>query len=299
VAQRGAQSNRCEGRLPRPGPTIAARIGAGRRGRESVRLRAMEDRGRDLGRFVLADADEPRLTDEDSRHLARVLRAAPGDRLAGIDGAGARLPLVVRSVGRRELELEPAGPLVRTPPPGAAGSPLPAIEVACAPPRPSRIEPMLDRLTQLGAARIRLLSCRRTGPEDRRPRSGRLGRVLLESAKQSRQDWIPELTGPAEPACGPGATLLCDPLGAHPLLACLAELGTALASRSEWSGGPRPDPVLTLLVGPEGGFDPQERDELVAGGAIPVRLGPGVLRIETAAESALAAALLQADAQLG
>jgi 16S rRNA (uracil1498-N3)-methyltransferase len=54
---------------------------------------------------------------------------------------------------------------------------------------------------------------------------------------------------------------------------------------------PRPDRPIELLVGPEGGFTPEEEDQARRAGFAPVRLGPRVLRTETAAPALLAALL--------
>ena len=52
--------------------------------------------------------------------------------------------------------------------------------------------------------------------------------------------------------------------------------------------------TLTLFIGPEGGFTPQELEEVMAAGARPFSLGSAILRIETAAVAALVAATLGA-----
>jgi 16S rRNA (uracil1498-N3)-methyltransferase len=52
---------------------------------------------------------------------------------------------------------------------------------------------------------------------------------------------------------------------------------------------PAPTGPILLLAGPEGGFDPVERNAAIAAGCIPLRLGPRILRTETAALAALAA----------
>ncbi len=61
------------------------------------------------------------------------------------------------------------------------------------------------------------------------------------------------------------------------------EAGTRL------SGMPTPAGPVCLIAGPEGGFDPRERDAALAAGCVPISLGPRILRTETAAVAALAA----------
>jgi 16S rRNA (uracil1498-N3)-methyltransferase len=255
---------------------------------------------RDLGRFFLeggSAAQEPRLCAADAEHAVRVLRAAPGDRLVGLDGCGGRWPLVVRAVERRVLTLEAVGPGEQDPAPGEPGAPLPAIAVAVAPPRPGRIEPMLDRLTQLGVAQVLWLRCSRTGPEERAPRQARTARVVREALKQSGRTWLPRLAEvavePAELAGRAAALLVGDPSAGTPLLRELR------SSRARWASGGDGEtagagPGLCLVIGPEGGFDPLEREALAVAGGRGVRIAPHVLRIETAAEAAVAGAVLVA-----
>lgn len=239
-------------------------------------------------RFVLAHDPErapPTLVDEDVQHALRVLRVAVGDRIVGLDGRGAAWPLVVRSVARRALELESAGDPVRAPRPGTPGSGAPAVEVALSLPKGSRAEDCLGRLTQLGVTLVTPLTTRRSPPHARdagAARLERLARAGREATKQCGRLWFPELGAPCEletwlrartsgPAAPPLAWL--DPYAAETLLA--------------WPA-PRVEASLALAIGPEGGFDPAEEASLAASGAFRARLGGHVLRLETAAEAALA-----------
>jgi 16S rRNA (uracil1498-N3)-methyltransferase len=243
-----------------------------------------------LPRFLLAEA--PRvgarapLAEGELHHAARVLRLAPGDRALGLDGRGRAWPLeALRGQGRRgELELFVQAEPWSEPAPGAPGSPLPAIELCFPWPRPGREEALLERATQLGAARLRPLLCARTGPEDRAGRARRAERVLLQTLKQSRGLWAPELLEAAPPAELPsfmGREVCLDPGAETPLLACLSS---------------EPLAPLRLWIGPEGGFSPAEQESLAERGAQTARLGPFVLRIETAVEAALAVAVAVAEA---
>jgi len=230
-----------------------------------------------IRRFFLARSPAegpPELLDEDREHALRVLRIRAGDRLIGLDGRGGSWPLVVRSADRGRLELEPAGEGRLDPAPGREGAALPWIEIAVPMPKGGRLEEMLDRLTQLGAAAIAELRPERSEPRPGILEGARVGRVLREACKQSGRTWLPELRP------GPSATaadrILLDASAETPLASWIRP--------GRWTSE-RP---LTVLVGPEGGFTEEERAGFVAGGAVPVRLGPHVLRIETAAEAAMA-----------
>ena len=241
---------------------------------------------RDLGRFFVegpgpepaAEGDVPRLEAKDLEHALRVRRAAAGDLLTALDGRGGRWPLRVVRAERRELVLELAGEPSRDPAPGDRDADLPVIQMAVAIPRSGRLEPMLDRLTQIGVARIDPLRCAWTGPGERWPRSERLQRVLREAAKQCDRSWLPILSGPTpveewQPATQASIAVLHPSAPDH-----LLDWADAQA---RGAGGP-----LSLVVGPEGGFAGHELEALEARGAAPVRLGPHILRIEAAAEAA-------------
>lgn len=244
-------------------------------------------------RFFLAtpaDDPDPRLEPDEARHARRVLRLREGDELLGLDGAGALLPLRVRRTSARELEVEAAGPAEREPEPGAPGAPLPFVELAVAWPRASRADAMVDRLVQLGVAALTPLDARASGPKP--PPDGksgglaRLERIARSALKQSRRTWLPDLRPATDVAARAAAldgspTAMLDP-GAE------RHLGhwVATADRDR-QAGTRTRPIV-LAVGPEGGFTDDERAAWHEAGATSVVLHPHVLRIETAAEAALA-----------
>jgi len=230
-----------------------------------------------------------RLEEEDERHALRVLRLAAGARLTGIDGRGGRWPLTVRAAGRT-LELEPAGPVESVPAPGQEGSSCPWFELAVAWPRKNRVEEMLGRLTQLGAAGILPLRARQRGPEEVPEEAPvRLQRVLREACKQCERAWLPRLEGartPQELARDRKNAILAllDPAGGLPLDTWLRSLRPGPASL-----GTAERPIV-LVVGPEGGFTEEEHEALREAGAAAVWLGAHVMRVETAAEAAMAVA---------
>ena len=151
-------------------------------------------------------------------------------------------------------------------------------------PKQGRVEDMLDRLTQLGASAIAQLPCERAGPysgELNGPRRERCERVLREACKQSGRTWLPLLR--EGPSSKPADFLLLDPCSSVGLATWIGEI-QARGEAWRWTEE-RP---LCVLVGPEGGFTSAEREGWVARGALSVRIGPNVLRLETAAEAALA-----------
>jgi 16S rRNA (uracil1498-N3)-methyltransferase len=197
------------------------------------------------------DLGEPRLSEADHHHLARVLRLAAGAEITVGDGAGRWR--AVRLTGSPALE--PLGDVVADP------QPEPRITVAFALVKGERPELTVQKLTELGADRIVPFVAERSvvrWDEAKSTRQvDRLVAIAREAAMQCRRTWLPEV-GPvatfAEAAALPGAAL-ADREGSPPSLA--------------W-------PIV--LVGPEGGWSPAEREVKLPR----IRLSGHVLRAETA-----------------
>lgn len=246
-----------------------------------------------LPTFILASSLDPRavqLAQGEAEHAIKVLRLGPGDRLLAIDGEGARWTLRITRVAGRRLELEPEGPPEQVPAPGKAGAPLPWIEVATAWPRKSRGEAMIGPLVQLGVARITPLLAKHGGaaPAPEEPPE-RWFRIASEACKQCGRAWMPRFSNrmtPEELARSRRDTALAvlDPAGGIALDTWLRSLVPSLVGI-----GTRGRPIV-LVIGPEGGFAPEEREAFLARDATWVKAAPHVLRIETAAQAAMALA---------
>lgn len=233
------------------------------------------------------------LVEGEAEHLLRVLRVQPGAELLGLDGRGLRLPLEVTRAEKRRLEIAVRATGQRDPAPGSPCAALPHLELAAAWPAESRGDALLDHATQLGVAAVRPLLAERASGRRNAPRTARADRLMREACKQADRSWLPDLLEPLGAAAAAadfrarhpeGQLLLTDPGAPEPLAARLGSVE-------------RRAPRL-LLVGPEGGFSQAELDDLAAAGACPVRLGPQVLRIATAAEAALAIAASVLEAPL-
>ncbi len=214
------------------------------------------------------------LDPEESHHVTRVLRLRPGDPVAVFDGRGREWEAVLVSAGRNGATVRTVSESTGRTDPGLE---LVLYQALC---RPERMEWVIQKGTEVGVAAIRPFVARRSEcPAPSAERLKRYRRVALEAAKQSGRRVVPEVTPPVGtvPPPPPGATalLLHTAPGAPPLADRLA--------------GPRPASVW-LLVGPEGGFEPEEAEELEAAGWLPCGLGPRTLRTETA--GAIAAALV-------
>lgn len=225
-------------------------------------------------------------------HALRVLRLGEGDACLGLDGRGHRWPLTIKSVRGGEIALEVDGLPEIEPEPGREGALLPWIEVAVAWPKKPRAEVMIGALVQLGVAAITPLeaSHRGPGPIPARPPE-RWHKLARTACKQSGRTWLPELGRPLTPqalieerAEAQSSAAFLDPRSGMSLDTWLRSLLS-----HPLGGGTRERPIV-LIVGPEGGLSAEERTALYQAGTTGARLGPHVLRIETAALSAMAVA---------
>ena len=211
------------------------------------------------------------LDESQSRYLAAVMRLVVGDELALFNGRDGEWRAAVRAVGKRAVILE-ARDQAR---PQGSG---PDLELIVALVKRARLETIVEKAAELGAARVRLAITERTNADH--TRVDRLQAIATEAAEQTGRLDVPQIVAPVKlerlvadwPA---GRRLLfCDEGGdAKPVLQALAG-----ATGAPWA----------VLIGPEGGFSPAERQALrVLAFATPATLGPRILRADTAAISAL------------
>lgn len=224
-----------------------------------------------LSRDAFASAPVLPLTDEDAHHLTRVLRLPPGTDVTAGDGSGAWRHCRLRAGGK----LEPVGEIIQD------RRPRPQITVAFALVKGDRPEQVVRGLTEIGVDRIVPFAAQRTvvhwSPSKVPAKLQRLAHVARSAAMQSRRTFLPAV-GLAGPAPDASADV--------PGFARVAALdGAALADPA---GAPPALESPTVLIGPEGGWGPDERQATLPR----VRLGAHVLRTETA--SIVAGALLVA-----
>lgn len=214
-----------------------------------------------VAHVLVDDLQSLELDEGAAHHLTSVLRVRAGEPVGATDGRGGYVPCVFLVSGRRG-GLEAVGPVVVSEPR------TPSVTVGFVPVKGDRPEWAVQKLTELGVDRIVLLSSalavvRWEGPR-LRSHLARLERVARSAVMQSRQVWMPELTGV---------------VSVRELLSG-SESATAVA---DMSGGPMGASVRTVLVGPEGGWS--EAELQLAEGRV-VGLGASVLRAETAAVAA-------------
>lgn len=156
---------------------------------------------------------------------------------------------------------------------------VPDLWLLAAPLRKSRFEWVVEKACELGVAVLKPVATRRSLPE--RLRTDRLAAIAIEAAEQCGRTGVTAIE-----ALEPLAAVLDAWPASRRLLFCDETGGPPLAQRLGQE--PRGQP-WAILIGPEGGFDPAERERLLAlPQAVPVSLGPRILRADTAAVVAVA-----------
>jgi 16S rRNA (uracil1498-N3)-methyltransferase len=221
----------------------------------------------------LAPGAAVELTAEQAHRLRNVLRLGPGAPVAAFNERDGEWLCRLGEVGRNRASLA-VERLLR--PPEAE----PDLWLLFAPIKRARLDWLVEKATELGAAALVPVWTARTQPE--RLNAERLRALAIAAAEQCERLSVPRIAIP-EPL---DQVLLGWP--AERLLLLCDESGSGVPIAEALAGVRAPAPAA-LLVGPEGGFADRELDAL---GKLPivrrVGLGPRVLRAETAVLAALA-----------
>ena len=221
----------------------------------------------------LATGEEIVCEGQQANYLLNVLRLRDGDKLRVFNGRDGEWEAELRAVRKRDCRLV-VGTCVRG---QVAG---PDVEYLFAPLKHARLDYMVQKAVEMGVARLRPVITRRTVAE--RVNLDRMRANVIEAAEQCGILHIAEVCAPVKL----GAALETWD-GGRKLVFCdeAAEPGRVI---EQLSGLPTGAPV-GVLIGPEGGFDPAEREALLRQPyTLAVSLGPRIMRADTAAVAALA-----------
>ena len=216
------------------------------------------------------------LTGPDAHHLGKVMRARPGDEVILCDGAGFDYTAAVAAVTPDRVEFR----LLEKRPSEAE----PSVEVTlfAGYPKQDKLEFIVQKAVELGAARIVPFFSRFcvAAPKKEDQKNARYARIAAEAAKQAGRGIVPVVELPLDIKDLPARFDQFD-------LVLFFYEGGGQSLRTLVKNQKR----IALITGAEGGFSPEEAKKLVAAGAVPVGLGPRILRCETAPVAGLAAVM--------
>ncbi len=214
----------------------------------------------------------------ESHHCLHVLRLKAGARVTAFNGAGMECHALISGTDPQAVELS-AIQCVKTPKLPAA------ITLGQAIPKGKNMELIIQKATELGAAAIAPLISERTivrlGPDEAATRAEKWRHTVIEAAKQCGQNWIPQVTEPQSPKDFFQQNQDFDLMLIGSLQNDARPLREVIDIHAAEHNGALPRKVL-VLVGPEGDFTPAELGLAKSNGAVPITLGPIVLRTETA-----------------
>jgi 16S rRNA (uracil1498-N3)-methyltransferase len=208
------------------------------------------------------------LSPTESRH-ARVLRLKVGDAVELFDGRGLIAQGRVAAAGRGEavtVDIESAR---------RVGPPAPRLDVAVAIPKGPRGDAMIEQLSQAGADRLIPLRTQRSVVHPRDTKVQKMARTAVESAKQCGRAYVMAVEPPTDLAA-----VLQRPYDLRLIAQPGSDVPADLPARLSRAAG------VLVVIGPEGGWSPPELALCAEHGCLAWRLGPHVLRIETAAVAA-------------
>lgn len=210
-------------------------------------------------------------------HIKDVLWLKEGDGVVVFDQSGKEYSCSIEEL-RKDSVLLKVKEMIVTPDRNMA-----RITVACAIPKNSKMDEIVDKLTQLGVEKIIPLETKRVvvrlSAEKKKLRRKRWEKIALGSAEQSQRNSLPVI----EPVAGL-KEVLAQSTGYG--LKLLPTLEGERKFLSDVFSAAKPGKIL-ILIGPEGDFTREEIREAVKSGFIPVTLGELVLRVDTAAIAAV------------
>lgn len=219
--------------------------------------------------------DTALITGPDARHIGRVLRMAVGENIVLCDLKGLDYHCQIESIQKDAVSCR----ILSTCP--SVGEPDCQVTLYQAFPKGDKMDFIIQKAVELGVSRVVPVLTRRCvarpDPKAMTGKLARFSRIALEAAKQSGRGRIPQVgelvdfDSAVKMAASDPLSLFFYEGGGRPLSQLLSPQVKS----------------LSLFVGSEGGFDPEEVELAAKAGLIPVTLGPRILRCETAPVCAL------------
>jgi len=231
---------------------------------------------------------------EAAHHAVRVLRLGTGALLEVFDGAGRRAAAIVLSADRDRCTIEIDAAIMSSV--AMSGLHITLLQgIAAA----DRMDWIIEKSIELGVARVIPMMTQRStvklDPERAKKRHLHWQRIAVAACMQCGQDQLPKIEAPlpariafSDRVSDPGQRLILDPLAQDSLVQTVRSRlvsDQAIDQANDQAGRGR----WVMAVGPESGFDPEEIEAAKRAGFKPVRMGPRILRTETAGPAAIAA----------
>ena len=216
---------------------------------------------------------EALLSREESQHALRVLRMEKGDACQAILEGSIYAAEISETGEQVKLQLFDELP-----------SPEATVRITLYQglPKGDKMEYILQKCTELGVHRFVPVTFSRCvvkwEKKDNEKKLPRFQRIVMEAAKQSGRAVIPMVESPITLA------ELCSRIPGHEKAFIPWEEERGRGIRAKWQG----ERDVAIIIGPEGGMDEKEVEKMAASGAVPVTLGPRILRTETAGLAAAA-----------
>lgn len=224
------------------------------------------------------------LNEEQSRHIARSLRMKKGDMLTVCDGAGTDYGCIIDEITKDFVALSVCYK--------QASNSEPSIKVSLfqGVPKGDKMEDIIQKCVELGIYEITPVLTKRSvsRPDEKQAqkKQARYQKIALEAAQQSGRGIVPKINKmqnfkQAVQNCNADVKILFYEGGGKSIKSIVNENKNASS--------------FAIFIGPEGGFEKEEVDEILNFGGINATLGARILRTQTAPVAALAAIMLLTD----
>jgi 16S rRNA (uracil1498-N3)-methyltransferase len=229
-----------------------------------------------MRRFYLADTSSDQLifSEEESKHMIRVLRMTVGEHLEIVNGKGELITAQISDANPKKCTVSVEQRIQSAQKP-------PDFHLAIAPTKNmDRIEWLVEKATELGLAKISLIACKNS--ERTQVKTDRLEKIAVSAMKQSKHLFLPEILG---------LTKFDDFIAQHQF----GYIAHCYDSPRQSLFHALNQPNAPILIGPEGDFSLEEVNKATEKGYISVELGKTRLRTETAGLYACAMVKLKTE----
>lgn len=222
------------------------------------------------------------LEGEEARHIAKSLRMRVGDMLTVTDGGGKDYGCQIQAIDRDTVTLAVCYQQA------CNSEPTCAVTIYQGVPKSQKMEDIIQKCVELGVTRIvptlTKRSISRPDPKQAGKKNQRYQKIALEAAQQSGRGIVPQI----EQQITLKQAISTDK--SKKKIVFYEGGGCSLKDIVSPT-----DTAVSVYIGPEGGFDPDEVEALASAGAVVATLGPRILRTQTAPVAALTAIMLLTD----